>query len=133
MAKTKEPAKMGRPRKELNFDELEKLMGLQCTLREIAGWFDMSEDTLETRVKEEYGETFSEVSVKKKSTGRIPLRRKQYEVAMAGDKTMLIWLGKQYLGQADKLESQNTNVTKMSDDELLREAKSIIAKADSEH
>ena len=28
------------------------------------------------------------------------IRRKQYELAMAGDKTMLIWLGKQLLGQS---------------------------------
>lgn len=32
------------------------------------------------------------------------LRAKQYEVAMAGNPTMLIWLGKQFLGQKDKTE-----------------------------
>jgi hypothetical protein len=30
------------------------------------------------------------------------MRRKQMEVAMSGNVTMLIWLGQQYLGQADK-------------------------------
>jgi hypothetical protein len=32
------------------------------------------------------------------------LRRKQFEVAMEGHPTMLIWLGKQYLDQRDKNE-----------------------------
>jgi len=32
------------------------------------------------------------------------LRRKQYEMAMRGDRTMLIWLGKQRLGQKERHE-----------------------------
>lgn len=39
---------------------------------------------------------------------KVSLRRKQVELAMAGDKTMLIWLGKNYLGQTDKLEAAHT-------------------------
>ena len=33
------------------------------------------------------------------------IRRKQYEVAMSGNATLLIWLGKQFLGQSDKIET----------------------------
>ena len=36
------------------------------------------------------------------------LRRKQTQVALDGNVAMLIWLGKQYLGQAEKLTSENT-------------------------
>jgi hypothetical protein len=32
------------------------------------------------------------------------LKRKQFQVAMRGNPALLIWLGKQYLGQSDKLE-----------------------------
>ena len=32
------------------------------------------------------------------------LRQKQFEMAMDGDVRMLIWLGKQYLGQSEKPE-----------------------------
>ena len=32
------------------------------------------------------------------------LKRKQIDVALAGNVSMLIWLGKNYLGQADKLD-----------------------------
>ncbi len=38
------------------------------------------------------------------------LKRKQWEMAMGGNITMLIWLGKQNLGQTDKVE-QRTNLT----------------------
>jgi len=40
----------------------------------------------------------------KRQAGFVSLRRKQYELAMAGNATILIFLGKQYLGQADKGE-----------------------------
>ena len=33
---------------------------------------------------------------------KIELREKQWELAMMGNVQMLIWLGKQYLGQSDK-------------------------------
>ena len=38
-------------------------------------------------------------------SGKASLRRKQYEVAMGGNCTMLVWLGKQYLGQTDKIDA----------------------------
>ena len=34
----------------------------------------------------------------------VELRKKQFEMAMDGNVQMLIWLGKQYLGQKDKPE-----------------------------
>lgn len=38
---------------------------------------------------------------KDKDIQLVELRRKQFEMAMDGDVRMLIWLGKQYLGQKD--------------------------------
>ena len=40
--------------------------------------------------------------------GLISLRRVQYRTALKGDRTMLIWLGKQRLNQKDKQEIQHT-------------------------
>ena len=37
------------------------------------------------------------------------LRRKQMEVAMAGTPSMLIWLGKQWLGQSESPMDDETN------------------------
>tara|TARA_Y100001963_G_C6497774_1_gene316461 strand:- start:167 stop:364 length:198 start_codon:yes stop_codon:yes gene_type:complete len=40
---------------------------------------------------------------------KIELRKKQWEVAMDGNVQMLIWLGKQYLGQRDTPETKWEN------------------------
>ena len=40
----------------------------------------------------------------------IELRQKQFQMAMDGDVKMLIWLGKQMLGQADKQEVTTTEL-----------------------
>lgn len=46
----------------------------------------------------------------KRKQGLDLLRAKQYDIAMKGDRTMLVWLGKNYLGQTDKVE-QNVDAT----------------------
>ena len=97
-------AKTGRPKIKIDWAEFDKLCTMQCSLREIAGWFDVSEDTIERRVVETFGITFAEQYDKKRARGKIALRRKQYDVAMSGSVPMLIFLGKQYLGQSDKVE-----------------------------
>ncbi len=89
---------------ELDWEQMRKLCQIQCTLVEIADWFNCSEDTIERRVKEKYDTTFAEYFKKNGSEGRISLRRKQFEVANKGNVTMLIWLGKQHLGQKDRQE-----------------------------
>lgn len=96
---------MGRPRKEINQKEFEKLCGLQCTKQEIAAFFEMNMDTLESRIKEIYGQTFSEVFAQKKGIGKISLRRSQWRMA---DKSaaMAIFLGKNFLNQSDKHEQK---------------------------
>lgn len=94
---------MGRPIKQIDKDHFEKLCGIMCTLDDISGWFDCSPDTIERWCKKTYQETFADVYKKKSSNGKVSLRRKQYEIAMQGNVTLLIWLGKQHLGQMDKL------------------------------
>lgn len=56
-----------------------------------------------------------------RAIGRQKVRAKQYEVAMKGSAQMLIWLGKQMLGQADKIDYTNT-----SNNDLISEAKSLF-------
>lgn len=43
-----------------------------------------------------------------KALGRASLRRKQYDMALAGNTTMLVWTGKNILGQTDKLATELT-------------------------
>ncbi len=93
---------MGRPLTEIDWDELDKLCGISCTLEEIAGWFKCSVDTIERAVERVHGMRFADYYEQMSAQGRISLRRKQFQLAQSGDKTMLIWLGKQLLGQEEK-------------------------------
>jgi hypothetical protein len=102
---------VARPRKEISWEVFDALCGVRCTLTEIASHFDCSEDTIERAVKREKRVGFAEYYRQKAGAGAIALRRKQFQVAMSGDRTMLIWLGKQMLGQVDKqaLEQSGPN------------------------
>jgi hypothetical protein len=93
--------KGGRPTLEIDWSIFDKLCGLQCTLSELAGFFDCSEDTIERAVKREKKVGFADYYKKKSSQGKISLRRNQFRLAEK-NATMAIWLGKQYLGQSDK-------------------------------
>lgn len=94
----------GRPRIEIDWTEFDRLCEVQCTLAEIATHFGVSEDTIERAVRREHKSSFADYFAQKRKAGFVSLRRKQYELAMAGNATMLIFLGKQHLGQADKRE-----------------------------
>jgi len=121
----KEPKKMGRPILEIDWETFQKLLEYQASLEEVAAWFKMSPDTVETRVKEKFNRTFSDVSKEFRGVGKLSLRRKQFQEAMKGNTKLLIWLGKQYLEQRDKRED-TVNITNYSDDELLEKAKEIL-------
>jgi hypothetical protein len=62
----------------------------------------VSHDTLARRKQSD--PEFSELIEHGRANGRMSLRRRQFEKAMAGSDTMLIWLGKNLLGQRDKHE-----------------------------
>lgn len=99
MVKGDTPAK-----NKIKKDIFEKLCGMWCTLVEIADFFDVSEDTVESWCKDTYETTFSEVYKRRSSQGNISLRRWQLKSAEKGNVTMQIWLGKQHLGQKEKVE-----------------------------
>jgi hypothetical protein len=96
----------GRPRKEIDWEEFDKLCEYQATLEEIAAWFDVSPDTIERACLRDKEVGFAEYSDLKRGAGRASLRRAQYQSAMSGNTTMQIWLGKQMLGQKDKQEHE---------------------------
>jgi hypothetical protein len=99
---------LARPTKVIDWTHFDKLAALQCTLKEIAAFFNCSEDTIENAVKREKKMRFSEYYDQKRRAGWVSLRRKQYEKAMEGNVVMLIWLGKQYLGQTEKIQPVDT-------------------------
>ncbi len=99
---------MSRPEKPIDWAKVDQLLMAGCLGTEIAAHFDMHPRTFYDRVEEKYGVTFTAYCSEKRCKGDSILRAKQFEKALSnqGDNTMLIWLGKQRLGQT---ETQATN------------------------
>lgn len=95
----------GRPRVEMPLAVVEMLGSYGATNREIASHFGVSERTVESRKTEP---DFREAYERGLGKGNIQLRTRQFKQAMAGDRTMLIWLGKQRLGQKDKIANEHS-------------------------
>jgi hypothetical protein len=74
-------------------NEVTKLAAIGCTDREIAEWVGITEGTLRYN--------FNSELIKGKGQLVHSLRRAQIQTALSGNATLLIWLGKQYLGQTD--------------------------------
>lgn len=87
---------VGRPVIEIDEVQLEKLASFGCTYEEMASFFECSRDTLERR--------YAAIVDKARATGKIRLRKLQLQAAEKGNTAILIWLGKQMLGQRDKVE-----------------------------
>ena len=89
---------MGRPRKEIDWELVKSLAEIQCTQEEIASTIGVALSTLK-----QYPE-FSTIHKEGIESGKKSLRRLQWEKAKSGNTAMLIWLGKQYLGQRDRVD-----------------------------
>lgn len=70
-----------------------ELAAMGCSDREIAQWFDVDEDTLRY--------TFTPIIAKGREDLKHSLRRAQIKLALSGNAVMLIWLGKNILGQQE--------------------------------
>lgn len=68
---------------------------------EIAARLGIHPDTLYRRTLEKFEIGFADYSAQKRASGDASLKSKQYEKALTGDTSMLIWLGKTRLGQRD--------------------------------
>ena len=88
---------MARPKKyNIDKDQVEKLESFGCSNTEIASFFGCSKDLIT--------KSYSTNVAKGRDNGKIRLRQMQWKAADKGNVTMLIWLGKQVLGQAEKQE-----------------------------
>lgn len=90
--------KGGRPRAKISAEEIEKLGAINATQAEMAAWFGVTTQTIENRLQEP---KFRDAYESGRAHGRMSLRRQQIAAAAAGNPTLLIWLGKQLLGQRD--------------------------------
>ena len=110
---------MARPKKEIDEEEVFKLASFGLINSEIASIVGCHKDTLVDR----FSETIKEGHERCNGS----LRRKQYEVAMAGNVGMLIWLGKQRLGQTEKVEQSGEVTVK----EAIENGKRFIGRVEA--
>ena len=88
---------MARPKKfNIKPVEIEKLASYGCSNTEIAEFYGCDESLIR--------KSFSEYLTKGRSKGKIRLRQLQWKSAEKGNVSMQIFLGKNILGQKDKLE-----------------------------
>lgn len=97
---------MARPKIQIDYVSVEKLANMQCTQEEIASFLGVSVRTLQR------DEEFCRIYKKGQDNGKMSLRRIQYKLAEKNP-TMAIWLGKQYLGQSDKIETPQPEVQRI--------------------
>ena len=88
---------MARPKKyKIDHQEVEKLASYGCSNIEIAEFYGCDESLIR--------KSFSEYLTKGRAKGKIRLRQLQWKSAEKGNVSMQIFLGKNILGQKDKLE-----------------------------
>ena len=85
---------MARPKKyDIPPEKVQELAEFGCTNTEIAQFYGCDESLIR--------KSYSEFLTKGRAEGKTNLRKWQYNVAKKGNVTMLIWLGKQVLGQSE--------------------------------
>lgn len=99
---------MARPKKPIDYIAVEKLANIQCTQEEIANFLELSVRTLQR------DEEFCRIYKKGQDSGRMSLRRYQFKQAEKSA-SMAIWLGKQYLGQKEKIEYTDDNIKEINE------------------
>lgn len=116
----------------VDWDKIDELLRIGCNQVEIATVLGLDEDTLTNHAKKEKGMLFSEYIQKGSQNFKLGIRRFQLRSAGGTPKTeidpdtgrekiigwvtppsvaMQIWLGKQYLGQSEKIETRNETRT----------------------
>jgi len=114
MSRTK-GSKNGKYGNTIEQKQFESLCSILCTEQEICSFFSCSHDTLNRWCKQTYKMTFEEIWKSKSAIGKISLRRIQFKQAESNP-SMAIWLGKQILGQTDKVETEITDKIEVIND-----------------
>lgn len=113
-------AKVGRPNREIDKQQFESLCAIPfVTVDSCSDVLKVHRNTLMRWVQKEYKTNFETIKNQKQEGLKLKLAGKQLELAMKGNVALLIFLGKNMLGQSDKVEHQgnankpfNLNYTK---------------------
>lgn len=86
----------------IDWKKVDKMLAEGCDGVQISARLGVHRNTLYEHCKREKGCAFSEYAAEKRSVGDSFLHAKQFQLAMEGNSSMLIWLGKNRLRQADQ-------------------------------
>lgn len=91
--------KQGRPESQIDREQFEQLCAMMCTKKEICAVLKVCSNTLLKFCRKTYKKTFEEIYPDLINEKKVSLRRLQWQAAESGNVSMLIWLGKCWLGQ----------------------------------
>lgn len=116
LEKKKRPAMpgAGRPEIEIDMKVVDDLLISGCNGCQVAAYLGVHEDTLYNQIKRNYGINFSDYTAKKRSKGDAMIHAAQFRKALKQDNTMMVWLGKNRLGQRDTPVEMGVSAETMS-------------------
>ena len=91
--KTVQGRVVGRDKVVIPEEEFYKLACLHCSWKDLSDFYSVPVGTLR--------DNFADLYIKGTQTTKQKLRQKMLETALSGDRVMMIWLSKQYLGMTD--------------------------------
>jgi len=97
--------KRGPERMKIDYKKVKEMAQDQCTDSEIGRCIGYTVQGFIKRKKDD--QQLVDALEDGRAIGATSLRRFQWKLAQEGNATMLVWLGKNYLGQTDKLEQKN--------------------------
>jgi len=104
----------GVPPIPVDWEKVDRLIECGCNGVQVAAKFGIHPDTLYDRCQEDKGMPFSHYYKIKRASGDATISEAQYEKAVIEkNTTMLIWLGKQRLGQKETISEMNVSEEKV--------------------
>lgn len=100
------PRNAGRDPIEFDYDQIRKLARFMFTDEELAVALGCTRKTIQRRRQDD--PEFVQAIQEGHADGKKSLRAAQLSAAMKGNTTMLVWLGKQYLGQKETITNEHT-------------------------
>ena len=101
---------VGKDKKIIDPKEVEKLASIGMKNSEIAEYLNIDDSTL--------GYNFKQELIKGRHNLKVSLRKAQISLALTGNATMLIWLGKNILGQSESPFDSEGNAPLPWDDNI---------------
>jgi transposase len=105
-----QPRAKAAPDPDITAQKVEALAALGMNGTDIAAYFGTSKSTISKK--------YAAIIEKGRERLKVSLRQAQIKAALEGSNVMLIWLGKQLLGQSEKIETKNDHVVESKEMKL---------------